>query len=194
MSALLASVATYTVVFTLLAATAEHLSQPGALARALAAHRVVAAPGPVAVLVIAAEGVLAGTGVVALRAEGDRGLRTAVLLGSAMLLGLYAAYGLHLRSTGRGGPCGCSRLELPMTGWVVARAAVLAGLALVGLSLSGSVVGWERADASLAVVLLASATFATLLWHVPSAMYYPAGAADQTVGRSAPGAEGGRPG
>jgi hypothetical protein len=193
MSALLASVATYTVVFTLLVAVAEHLSRPAALGRALTAHGVLPAPATVAVLVVAAEGVLAGAGIVALRADGS-GLRVAVLLGSAALFGLYAGYGRHVMSTGRSGPCGCSRLELPMTGWVVARAAVLTGLALVGLSLSGSVVGWGRTDAALAVVLLAAATFTTLLWHLPSAMYQPAGAVDQTVGRPTGVTEGGLPG
>ncbi|MEU4565279.1 MauE/DoxX family redox-associated membrane protein [Micromonospora sp. NPDC023956] len=193
MTALLASVAAYTVVFSLVAATAEHLSRPGLLARALAAHRVVAAPTAVAALAVGAEAVLAGTGIVALRAE-SQGLRVAVLLGSAGLLALYAGYGLYLRSTGRGGPCGCSRLEMPMTGWVVARAAVLAGLALVGLAWSGSIAGWARADATLVVVLLAAATFATLLWHLPSAMYQPAGAADRTVRRSRGTTVGGRPG
>ncbi|SCL27576.1 hypothetical protein GA0074692_2374 [Micromonospora pallida] len=187
MSVLLASVATYTVVFTLLVAVAEHLSQPAALGRALAAHRVLPAPATVAVLVVAAEGVLAGAGIVALRGGGGSGLRVAVLLGGTALFGLYAGYGLHLRSTGRGGPCGCSRLELPMTGWVVARAAILAGLALVGLSRSGAVVGWGQADTSLAVVLLAAATFTTLLWHLPSAMYQP-----RAVSRPTGVTEGGR--
>ncbi|BCL12302.1 MauE/DoxX family redox-associated membrane protein [Micromonospora sagamiensis] len=194
MGVLLASVSTYTVVFTLLAATAEHLSRPGALARAVAAHRVLPAPAAVAGLVVAAEGILAGTGIVALHGDDHRALRVTFLLGGAALLGLYAGYGHHLLSTGRTGPCGCSRLELPMTGWVVARAAVLAGLALTGLAGSGSVVGWDRTDASLAVVLLASATFATLLWHLPSAMHHPAGAVDQTVGRSTGVTEGGLPG
>ncbi|MFI6822716.1 MauE/DoxX family redox-associated membrane protein [Micromonospora sp. NPDC050187] len=183
MSALLAGVAAYTVVFTMLAATAEHLSRPAALGRALAAHRVFPTPAPVAVLVIVSEGLLAGTGIVALRDDSGRGLLVAFLLGSATLLGLYAGYGRHVMATGRGGPCGCSRLELPMTGWVVARAAILAGLALVGLALSGSVTPWGRADATLAVVLLAAATFAALLWHLPAAMTHPAEAAARPGGR-----------
>lgn len=181
MSGLLGSVATYTVLFTLLVASVEHLSRPAALAGALAAHRVLPAPVPVAVLVVASEALLAGTGIVALLRDGGGSLLTAALAGSFALLGLYAGYGLHLMSTGRTGPCGCSRVELPMTGWVVARAAALAGLALVGILLSGSVVAPERTGTPLAVVLLASVTFTALLWHLPAAMYDPTAA---TAGRS----------
>ncbi|MEH1016403.1 MauE/DoxX family redox-associated membrane protein [Micromonospora sp. CPCC 206060] len=196
MSGLLGGVATCTVLFTLLVASAEHLSRPAALAGALAAHRVLPAPVTVAALVIASESVLAGTGIVALLHDNGKGLLSAVLVGSFALLGLYAGYGLYLISTGRTGSCGCSRMELPMTGWVVARASVLAGLALIGLFLSGSTIPPERTDAPLAVVLLASATFTALLWHLPAAMNDPGTA---TTGRSPTGrsigtAEGGLPG
>ncbi|MCX4472948.1 hypothetical protein C5N14_10220 [Micromonospora sp. MW-13] len=196
MSGLLSSVATYTVLFTLLVSTAEHLSRPAALAEALAAHRVLPAPVTVAVLAIASEGLLAGAGLAALLYDGGEGLLIAVLVGSGALLGLYAGYGRHLMSTGRTGSCGCSRVELPMTGWVVARASILAGLALVALALSGSIIPLNRADAALAVVLLASATFTALLWHLPAAMYEPATAtaARPTNGRSVGMTEGGIPG
>ncbi|MEO3776583.1 MauE/DoxX family redox-associated membrane protein [Micromonospora sp. B11E3] len=181
MSALVAGVATYTVLFTLLVAVAEHLSRPAALARALAAHRVLPAPVPVAAAVIAAEGLLAGVGLVAALGDGGAVL-VAVLVGSFALFGLYAGYGRHVTSTGRTGSCGCSRIELPMTGWVVARAVVLAGLALLAVILSGSVVPLlDRADATHAVVLLAAATFTALLWHLPAAMYVPPGAAEPAV-------------
>lgn len=172
MTALLAGVAAYTVLFTLLVACAEHLSRPTALAAAVAAHRVLPAPVPVAAAVIAAEGLLAGTGLVASLDGG--GPLTAVLAASAALFVLYAGYGRRVLATGRTGPCGCSRIELPMTGWVVARAAILAGLALLGALLSGSVPPLGRADATHAVVPLAAATFTTLLWHLPAAMHVPA--------------------
>ncbi|MGW1061328.1 MauE/DoxX family redox-associated membrane protein [Micromonospora rubida] len=196
MSGLLGSVAAYTVLFTLLVSTAEHLSRPAALAEALAAHRVLPAPVVVAALAIASEGLLAGAGIVALLHDSGAGLLIAVLVGGGALLGLYAGYGLHLMSTGRTGSCGCSRVELPMTGWVVARAATLAGLALVAVLLSGSIIPADRADASLAVVLLASATFTALLWHLPAAMYEPATAraARPTSARSIRTTEGGLPG
>ncbi|MFI1195220.1 MauE/DoxX family redox-associated membrane protein [Micromonospora sp. NPDC020750] len=196
MSGLLSSVAAYTVLFTLLVSTAEHLSRPAALAEALAGHRVLPAPVAVAALAIASEGLLAGAGIVALLLDSGAGLLIAVLVGGAVLLGLYAGYGLYLMSTGRTGSCGCSRVELPMTGWVVARASVLAGLALVALFLSGSIVPANRIDASLAVVLLASATFTALLWHLPAAMYEPATAPAErlTNARSIGMTKGGLPG
>ncbi|MEH1099528.1 MauE/DoxX family redox-associated membrane protein [Micromonospora sp. CPCC 205561] len=163
--------ATYTVLFTLLVAAAEHLSRPAALVGALAAHRMLPAPAAVAALVIAVEALLAVGGIVALLQDGGARLLTAVLLGSAALLGLYAGYGLRLISAGRPGSCGCSRMELPMTGWVVGRAAVLAGLALAALVLPDPAGTPGRAE--LAVVLLAAATFTALLWHLPAAMYQP---------------------
>ncbi|MGN9766422.1 MauE/DoxX family redox-associated membrane protein [Micromonospora sp. SD12] len=196
MSVLLAGVAAYTVLFTLLVSTAEHLSRPAALAGALAAHRILPAPAALAAVAIVGEAVLAGAGIVALLRPGGEGLLVGVLAGSAALLALYAGYGLLVRSTGRAGPCGCSRVELPMTGWVVARAAVLAGLALVALSLSDSIVAPHRADAALAVVLLASATFTALLWHLPAAMNDPATtpAGRPATGRSIGTTEKGLPG
>ncbi|WBB80525.1 hypothetical protein O7606_03820 [Micromonospora sp. WMMD882] len=180
-SALLASVAAYTVTLTLLVATAEHLSRPAALPRALAAHRVLPAPTLTAAVVVTAEALLAGAGVVALATDDPRP-RVAVGLAGAALFGLYAGYGRHLVRTGRAGPCGCSRLELPTSGWVVARAGILAGLALVGAVRPGSIVGWPTPDADLAVVLLAAATFTALLWHLPAAMRQPAGPARLTEG------------
>lgn len=171
MSALLASVAAYTVLFTMLVACAEHLAEPAALSRALVAHWVIpAAPRAVAAAVIACEGLLGAAGIVTLLGDGG-GPLVAALAGSCALLALYGCYGLYLRSTGRAGPCGCSRLELPMTGWVVARAFVLAGLALVALAGSGSIVALTGAGPTLAIVLPAAATFTLLLWHLPAAMH-----------------------
>ncbi|MEU8300337.1 MauE/DoxX family redox-associated membrane protein [Micromonospora sp. NPDC048909] len=173
MSTLVASVAAYTVLLTLLVAVGEHLSRPAALATALAAHRVVPAPAAVAAVVIAAEGLLGAAGVLALLRDDGGRLLGVVLAGAAALLATYAGYGLHVRSTGRAVPCGCSRVEVPMSGWVVARAATLAGTALIGSLLSGAVLPVWRADAELTVVLLAAATFTALLAQLPVAMHQP---------------------
>lgn len=173
MSALVAGVAAYTVLLTLLLACGEHLSRPAALSAALAAHRVVPAPSAVAAVVVAAEGLLGVAGVVALLRDDGGRLLGVVLAGSAALLATYAGYGWYVRSAGRAVPCGCSRVEVPMTGWVVARASTLAGLALLGSLLSGAVVPLGRAGTALAVVLLAAATFTALLAHLPAAMHDP---------------------
>ncbi|HEX2771930.1 MAG TPA: MauE/DoxX family redox-associated membrane protein, partial [Micromonosporaceae bacterium] len=172
-SALAASVSAYTVLLTLLVACGEHLSKPAALSTALAAHRVVPAPSTVAAVVIATEGLLGAAGVVALLRDDGGRLLGVVLAGSVALLAMYAGYGLYVRSTGRAVPCGCSRVDLPMTGWVVARASTLAGMALVGSLLSGSVMPVRQAGTSFAIVLLAAATFTALLTHLPAAMYDP---------------------
>jgi len=172
MSALVSSVAAYTVLFVLLVACATHLSRPGSLRRAVAVHGLLPA-SPVAAVVTTGEGVLGGAGLAALIVGGERVL-TASMAGSVVLFVLFGCYGWYVRSTGRGGPCGCSRGELPMTGWVVVRAFALAGLALVGLLLAGSVLPADRPGAALTIVLLAAATFASLLWQLPAAMYDPA--------------------
>jgi hypothetical protein len=172
-SALVVSVAAYTVLLTLLIACGEHLSKPAALSTALAAHRVVPAPSAVAAVVIATEGLLGVAGLIALLRDDGGRLLGAVLAGSVALLATYTGYGLYVRSTGRAVPCGCSRVELPMTGWVVARASTLAGMALVGSLLSGSVMPLGRVGTSLAIVLLAAATFTALLTHLPAAMHDP---------------------
>lgn len=172
MSALLASVSAYTVLFTMLVACAEHLAEPSALSRALIAHKVIPAPaaGAVALSVVVCEGLLGTAGIVALLRDDGRPL-VAALAGSCALLTLYAGYGLRLRSTGRSGPCGCSRLELPMTEWVVARAAILAGMALLAVVWAGAIVPLTYPGAALAIVLTAAATFTLLLWHLPAAMH-----------------------
>ncbi len=171
-SGLLASVAAYTVLFTMLLACAEHLAEPSALSRALAAHKVIPAAGPVAAMVISGEGLLGATGIVAALGGGGRPL-AAIMAGCCALLAVYGCYGLLLRLLGRSGACGCSRLELPMTGWVVARAAILAGLALLALMRAGSIFPLTRPGAALAIVLAAAATFTLLLWHLPAAMHEP---------------------
>jgi hypothetical protein len=172
-SALVASVAAYTVLLTLLVACSEHLSKPAALSTALAVHRVVPAPSAVAALVIATEGLLGAAGVVALLRDGGGRLLGAVLAGTAALLATYAGYALYVRSTGRAVPCGCSRVEVPMSGWVVVCASTLAGIALVGSLLAGAVVPVGRAGTELTIVLLAAATFTALLAHLPAAMHDP---------------------
>ena len=173
MSALVASVAAYTVLLTLLIACGEHLSKPAALSTALAAHRVVPAPSTVAAVVIATEGLLGVGGVVALIHDDGRRLLAVVLAGSVTLFATYAGYGQYVRSTRQAVHCGCSRVEVPMTGWVVARACTLAGMALVGSLLSEAVVPVGRAGTSLTIVLLAAATFTALLAHLPAAMHDP---------------------
>ena len=88
---------------------------------------------------------------------------------AAVLLALLAGYAAWVVRRGRGGPCGCSRAALPMTGWVGVRAGALAALALAGAASA-------RPDAAteLPVVLLAAATLACLLWQLPAAMHDPA--------------------
>lgn len=173
--ALVGSVAAYAVVLTLLAAGAGHLTAPGVLPRALAAHGLLPAPTMVAILVTVVEGLLGLTGTLALVRADAGGLRAA-LGGAAVLLALLAAYAWRVAASGREGPCGCSRAALPMTPWVAARAGALAVLAVAGIVLADSVVPPGRPGTDLAVVLLAAAALGSLLWQLPAAMHDPASA------------------
>jgi hypothetical protein len=175
MSVLFGSVAAYTVLATLLAAGAGHLARPGSLPAALAAHRLLPGPRLVAAAVVAAEIGLGGAGAAGLLLGGGGGgrLLAAALAGSVLLLALFGGYGWYALAARSGGPCGCSPVELPMSGWVVARAGALAGLAALGLTLAGSVLPLARPGSQLGTVLLAAAAIGVLLWQLPAAMFDP---------------------
>ena len=155
----------YAAAATLLAAGAGHLRAPAGLAAAVRAHGLLPAPALVAAAVAVAETTLGGAAAVALL--GGPGRRP-VLAGCAVLLALLAGYAAWVVRRGRGGPCGCSRAPLPMTGWVGVRAGALAALALAGAASAGPTA------TELPVVLLAAAALACLLWQLPAAMHDPA--------------------
>ncbi|MGH3756987.1 MauE/DoxX family redox-associated membrane protein [Actinophytocola sp.] len=165
-----AGVAAYTVLAVLVLAVAERLRAPHALAAALVAHGILPrrTVRAVAAVVTAAEVVLAVVLVT--------GPLPVALTGAALLFVGYGCYGSHVARTGRGGPCGCGGVEVPMDRWVITRAFVLAGLAA-----AAAVAGVGAGSLPLVpfgpeplVVLLAAATFGTLLWHLPAAMREPA--------------------
>jgi hypothetical protein len=156
------SVAAYTVVLVLVIAVAEHVRAPRALPEALRAHGVIRgrAAGFVATAVTAVEALLA----VALLVR-----PSAMLFAAAgLVFAGYAVYSWHVVSSGRGGPCGCGGVEVPMGTWVVVRAGVLAALSAVAAA--GSPAALSTMDVQLVVALLAALVFGVLLWHLPAAM------------------------
>ncbi|MGH3731473.1 MAG: MauE/DoxX family redox-associated membrane protein [Micromonosporaceae bacterium] len=172
MSGLIGGVATYTVLFTLVASAAGHLRQPGTLATALRGHRAVPAPALVATAVVTAEGLI-GAAVAVAVIRGHGALTSLALAVAGVLFTCYGGYTWYVRSSGRAGSCGCSGLDLPVTGWVVGRAFALAGVAVLGLVTSRlyPVAETPAGGESLPVVLLAGVSFAVLLWLLPAAMY-----------------------
>ncbi len=165
-----ASVSTLTVVLVLLVAMVGHAADPGAVRRALKAHRLLPlrAAGPVAATAIGAELVLGVGGAIAVVT--GIGIRP-LLAGMVLLFLTYAGYSLVALNSGSGGPCGCaSSAKLPLGPWVVVRALLLAALALVGL-LGGGVSLHDGTEVAIAVA--AAATFAVLLWQLPVAMHDP---------------------
>ncbi|MGP4110795.1 MauE/DoxX family redox-associated membrane protein [Streptomyces sp. 4N509B] len=175
MATFCASAATGVVLLTLLAGCASHLTRPAALPDALRRHGVLPrrALTAVAAAVTAAEGLAALAGTAAL-VTGGRPALALVLAGAAVLFTAYAGYARHVVATGRGGPCGCSRAEVPMSDLVAGRALALALLALAGSALVAGGAAPAAGPAERATVLLAALTFSALLWVLPLAMNDPA--------------------
>ncbi|WP_351237324.1 MauE/DoxX family redox-associated membrane protein [Streptomyces sp. NPDC002133] len=164
------------VTLSLLVGAVSHATRPAALGEALRAHGVL---GPrfrrfAAAVVPCAEGALGAAGAAALLTVHQRGLQ-AVLAAATVLFGLYAGYTRHVLALGRGGPCGCSRRDVPLSRWVTRRAAALAGLAAAGAVLAGA--GPVRVSAvELVTLSLAAFACSALLWSLPAAMHEPAAA------------------
>ncbi|MFI6085700.1 MauE/DoxX family redox-associated membrane protein [Streptomyces sp. NPDC051217] len=160
----------------LLMGAGSHATRPAALGEALRAHGVL---GPrlrrfAAVVLPFAEGVLGAVGVAALLTGHQWGLQAVLAVGAA-LFGLYAGYTRYVLALGRGGPCGCSRQDVPLSRWVTRRAAALAGLALAGAVIAGA--GPVRLSAAeLITLMLAAPACTVLLWSLPAAMHEPTAA------------------
>ncbi|MQY08140.1 MauE/DoxX family redox-associated membrane protein [Actinomadura macrotermitis] len=165
MRELLAGVAAVAVPLVFLASLYGQVRRPGALPAALRAQRVLPAglTVPGAALAIAAEAAAGASVLAGLVSGAGAVLRLGMGLGAVLLAGyaLYAAYVSRVRS---GVPCGCAGDGTPMTGWVAARAAALAALALAG-ALAGPA-------PMRAVAVVAGLAFAVLLWTLPQAMSY----------------------
>ncbi|MFJ4466940.1 MauE/DoxX family redox-associated membrane protein [Streptomyces sp. NPDC089424] len=162
------------VTLTLLVGAGSHAAGPGALGEALRVHGVLGARlrRAASVALPLAEGVLGAAGAAALLGGQVRALQ-AVLAASTALFGLYAGYTRHVLALGRGGPCGCSRRDVPLSRWVTRRAAALACLATAGAVLAGA--GPLRVSAAeLVTLLLAALACTVLLWTLPAAMHEPA--------------------
>ncbi|GAA2921151.1 MauE/DoxX family redox-associated membrane protein [Streptomyces argenteolus] len=164
------------VILTLLMGAGSHAASPAALGDALWAHGVL---DPrlrrlAAIILPVAEGVLGAAGAAALLTGHQRGLQT-VLAAGAALFGLYAAYTRHVLALGRGGPCGCSGQDVPLSRWVTRRAAALAVLATTGALVVGA--GPVRlSTAELITLVLAAPACTALLWSLPAAMHEPTAA------------------
>lgn len=192
MTSLIAATATGVVLLALLAGGAAHLSRPAALPDALTAHRLLPrrAVLPAARAVTAAECLLAVACAAALLAGHRAGLAAA--LGTAALVFVcYALYTGYALAAGRGGPCGCSRSDVPLSSWVAGRAWAFAGLAAVGAALAAGRGDPPGGPAEWTTAALAAVTLAALLWVLPAAMARPVPPARAPAG-PVPAVEGGR--
>ncbi|WBB61817.1 methylamine utilization protein MauE [Streptomyces sp. WMMC500] len=194
MTSLSAATATGVVLLALLAGAAAHLSRPGALPEALTEHRLLPrrAVVPAAVAATAAESLLAVAGGAALLA-GHRAALAAVLSAAATVFACYALYTGHALAAGRGGPCGCSRTDVPLSAWVAGRAWALAGLAAVAATLTAGTGDPPGGAAEWTTAALAAVTLAVLLWALPAAMGQPMATARPPAGAgTVPAVKGGR--
>ncbi|MHA4816182.1 MauE/DoxX family redox-associated membrane protein [Streptomyces aculeolatus] len=192
MTSLIAATATGVVLLALLAGSAAHLSRPAALPDALTAHRLLPrrAVLPAARAVTAAECLLAVACAAALLAGHRAGL-AAVLGAAALVFTCYALYTGYALAAGRGGPCGCSRSDIPLSSWVAGRAWAFAGLAAVGAALAAQRGDPPGGPAEWTTAALAAVTLAALLWVLPAAMARPVPPARAPAG-PVPAVEGGR--
>ncbi|MET7365666.1 MauE/DoxX family redox-associated membrane protein [Streptomyces sp. NPDC005566] len=164
------------VILTLLMGAGSHAAGPAALGDALWAHGVL---GPrsrrsAAVVLPVAEGVLGAGGAAALL-TGHQWALQVVLASGAALFGIYAGYTRHVLALGRGGPCGCSGRDVPLSRWVTRRAAALAVLATTGAVVVG--LGPVRLSTTeLITLMLAAPACTALLWSLPAAMHEPTAA------------------
>lgn len=164
------------VILSLFMGAGSHAARPAALGEALRVHGVL---GPrfrrfAAAVLPFAEGALGAVGAAALLTGHQRGLQAVLAAGTA-LFGLYAGYTRHVLALGRGGPCGCSRQDVPLSRWVTRRAVALAGLALAGAVIAGA--GPVRLSAAeLITLMLAASACTVLLWSLPAAMHEPTAA------------------
>ncbi|MEO3848329.1 MauE/DoxX family redox-associated membrane protein [Streptomyces sp. B8F3] len=174
MTSLIAATATGVVLLALLAGGAAHLSRPAALPDALTTHRLLPrrAVAPVARAATAAEILLAVAGVAALLA-GHRAALAAALGAAALMFACYALYTGYALAAGHGGPCGCSRTDVPLSSWVAGRAWAFAGLAAIGATLAAGTGNPPGGAAEWTTAALAAVTLAALLWVLPAAMGRP---------------------
>lgn len=192
MTSLIAATATGVVLLALLAGGAAHLSRPAALPDALTAHRLLPrrAVLPAARAVTAAECLLA-LGCAAALLAGHRAGLAAALGAAALVFVCYALYTGYALAAGRGGPCGCSRSDVPLSSWVAGRAWAFAGLAAVGAALAAGRGDPPGGPAEWTTAALAAVTLAALLWVLPAAMARPVPPARAPAG-PVPAVEGGR--
>lgn len=171
MTGFIAIVGTCVALGALLIGSSAHLTKPGMLAAALRRHRVMPAPvvGVAAIAVTAAEAGLAAAGTVALMA-GYTDILAALLWTAAALFISYGAYARYVTAKRRGGPCGCSRAEIPMDDWVTTRAIALAVCAGSGALWAGAT---PTDTAQWTITGLAAATLTLALWQLPAAMRRP---------------------
>lgn len=172
--------AAMTVAMVFLVAVAEHVRLPGMLPGVLRVHGRLPERSVrvVAVAVTAGEGVVGGLTAYGLVSGHHDVLRVGLVAGALLSVGfgLYSQAVLaRIRISGRVVPCGCSRLDTPMTGWVVGRAYVLAALAGAGALGSASVIGAGGPPMRFGTAVAAATAFAAVLWVLPHAMRMPAG-------------------
>lgn len=173
-----ATAAAMTVAMVLLIAAGEHARFPRVLAQALRVHGTLPAPlvRPVAVAVTAAEAIAGGLTALGAVAGQHHLVRLGLVVGGLLAAG-FGSYSRTVQRRARtaGGvvPCGCSHLDTPLNGWVVARAYLLAGLAAIGAVAADRVLVPSASAMEFGIAATAATTFAVVLWQLPHTMRMP---------------------
>jgi hypothetical protein len=126
---------------------------------------------PLAILVALLEAGVGTAGIVSTAFWDAAALQVWLLTAAGLLYAMYATYGLYLLRRRPGVPCACSHDSDPISASVVARAAGLAGLAVVALLHVPVAQGLSGLE--VVVVALAASAYGITLWVLPTALHDP---------------------
>ena len=157
----------------LVAAGIGHAAHRDHLARALALQKVLpqSTTRSVAIAVTVFEIAVGAIGLVAWT-QAEIGLLQVSLVIATGLYASYAGYSLLQLKTAPSAPCGCSASDVPTNIWIVGRAVLLGGFALLTLlSLPPVLPPFTVAAASLATISIGA--LGATIWILPLAMSVP---------------------
>jgi hypothetical protein len=185
--ALIATVAAYTTLGTLVWSGFRHARSPRSLVHILQRHGWrKAMQRPVAASVIALE-LLVGTVGLAAVLTGLPVISVLSLSMAALVYAAYAIYGAALAQRADAVPCGCSSVvQHPINIWVVARAGTLLAGAVFAAAASTNMRSPWPPDASMLLAILASGALGVILWELPAALHHPGSATLVREGATSP--------
>ncbi|MGH3676453.1 MAG: MauE/DoxX family redox-associated membrane protein [Mycobacterium sp.] len=125
---------------------------------------------PIARLVTTAELLAAIVGVTVLVRNASPAQNRLTFLFIGTLFCAFSVYAFMLAHRTPGVPCGCSALQVPSSGWVLARAVGLAMLSLAAVIWPDHVITVANLEGEVALSVAGAACLGMVWWTLPSAM------------------------